>query len=302
MQIRYNSFSSFLRNKFPGEKIRKIPINAGFQCPNKNGDISDEGCIFCDNYGSGPIKTFTKSIRKQIEIFTSVNKGKKFIAYYQAHTNTYASKEEIEEKYGIPFEYKDIVGLFIGTRPDSIAENIYPVIEKIADKTYLAVELGLQSIHAKSLDLLNRNHSYEQFLNTFNRLKSAGIDVIVHLIVGIPGEKKSDMLATVKEMNRIKPAGVKFHLLHVLKNTKLFDMYEDGKIKLMEKEDYIDTIIELLASLDKEIVVHRITGDRDSEIFHAPEWAADKVNVINEIHNRMEELDLHQGELIKIVD
>ena len=299
MQIRYNSLNSFLKNKFPGNKVRKIPINAGFPCPNKNGDISDEGCIFCDSYGSGPLKTFTQPIRKQIEMFTSFNKGKKFIAYYQAHTNTYASKEELEEKYGIPFEYKDIVGLYIGTRPDSIAENIYPVLEEIAAKTYLSVELGLQSIHEKSLHLLNRNHSYEQFLSTFERLKSSGIDVIVHLIVGIPGESKPDMVATVKEMNRIKPAGVKFHLLHVLKNTRLFEMYEKGEIKLMEKNEYINTIVELLASLDKNIVVHRLTGERDPEIFHAPEWALDKASVINEIHKRMEELDLRQGELIQ---
>ncbi len=298
MKSRYNSFSSFLKTRFPGEKIRKIPINAGFPCPNKNGDISDEGCIFCDKYGSGPISTFTQPIRKQIEIFTSANKGKKFIAYYQAHTNTYASKEELEEKYSIPFEYKDIVGLFIGTRPDSIAENIYPVLEKLADKTYLSVELGLQSIHAKSLDILNRNHSYEQFINTFDRLKSSGIDVIVHLIIGIPGESKADMMATVREMNRIKPAGIKFHLLHVLKNTKLFNMFKKGEIKLMEKDEYIDIIVELLTTLDEEIVVHRLTGDRDSEIFHAPEWAADKVKVINEIHKRMEDLDLRQGQLL----
>ncbi len=298
MKPRYNSFSSFLKTRFPGEKIRKIPINAGFPCPNKNGDISDEGCIFCDKYGSGPISIYTQPIRKQIEMFTSTNKGKKFIAYYQAHTNTYASKEELEEKYSIPFEYKDIVGLFIGTRPDSIAENIYPVLEKLAGRTYLSVELGLQSVHDKSLNILHRNHSYEQFLNTFDRLKSSGIDVVVHLIVGIPGESKADMIATIKEMNRIKPAGVKFHLLHVLKNTKLFDMYEKGEIKLMEKMEYIDTIIELLTSLDEEIVIHRLTGDRDSEIFHAPDWAADKVNIINEIHNRMEELDFRQGQLV----
>ncbi len=298
MQIRYNSFSSFLKNKFPGEKVRKIPINAGFPCPNKNGDISDEGCIFCDSYGSGPIKTFTQPIRKQIEMFTSANKGKKFIAYYQAHTNTYASKEELEEKYGIPFEYKDIVGLFIGTRPDSIAENIYPVLEKIASKTYLSVELGLQSVHDKSLLILNRNHSYEQFLSTFERLKSSGIDVIVHLIVGIPGESKTDMIATVMEMNRIKPAGVKFHLLHVLKNTRLYEMYEKKEIKLMEKSEYVNTMVELLASLDKNIVVHRLTGERDSAIFHAPEWALDKGSVISEIHKRMEELDIRQGDLV----
>jgi len=299
-QIRYNSFNSFLKKKFPGYKVRKIPINAGFSCPNKNGDISDEGCIFCDNYGSGPIKTFTQSIRQQIEMFTSANKGKKFIAYYQAHSNTYASPEEIEEKYNIIFEYNNIVGLFIGTRPDSIEVDVYPVLEKISRKTYLSVELGLQSIHEKSLDLLNRNHSYEVFLETFEKLRSSCIDVIVHLIIGIPGETKKDMQETIQEMNRIKPAGVKFHLLHVLKNTKLFDMYENGEIKLMKKNEYIKTIVDLIGELDKDIVVHRLTGDRDVEIFHAPEWALDSKRVISTIQKRMDDLDLNQGQTSRI--
>jgi len=294
--MRYNSFSSFLKTRFPGEKVRKIPINAGFPCPNKDGDISDEGCIFCDQYGSGPIRSFTQPIRQQIEMFTSVNKGKKFIAYYQSHTNTYASREELEKKYSIPLEYNDIVGLFIGTRPDSIADNIYPVLEQFADKTYLSVELGLQSVHPKSLELLNRNHSHEKFLDTFDRLKSSGIDVIVHLIAGIPGESRADMKKTVLEMNRIKPAGVKFHLLHVLKNTRLYDMYEKGEVRLMEKDEYVDTIVELLSTLHRDIVVHRLTGERDSEIFHAPQWAMNKGSVISAIHKRMEELDIRQGQ------
>ncbi len=298
MQIRYNSFNSFLKKKFPGEKIRKIPINAGFSCPNKNGEISEEGCIFCDKYGSGPIETFSQPIRKQIEIFTSVNKGKKFIAYYQAHSNTYAPQDELEKKYKIIFEYSDIVGLFIGTRPDSIAGNVYPLLEEIGEKTYLSVELGLQSIHEKSLNLLNRNHSYNIFLETFEKLRSSGIDVIVHLIVGIPGESMSDMQKTISEMNRIKPAGIKFHLLHVLKDTELFNMYERGEVKLMEKEKYVDTIVQLLAGLDKNIVIHRLTGERDLRIFHAPEWALDKPGVISSIHKRMEDLDLQQGQLI----
>ena len=296
MLIRYNSFNSFLKKKFPGSSIRKIPINAGFPCPNKNGDLSDAGCIFCDRYGSGPIDNFTQPIRKQIEMFTSVNKGKKFIAYYQAHSNTYASNEELERKYTIIFEYEDIVGLFVGTRPDTVSDASLPLLKNLSEKTYLSVELGLQSIHEKSLQFLNRNHTYGTFLDTFGKLKTAGIDVIVHLIVGIPGETMSDMRKTVLEINRIKPAGVKFHLLHVLKDTPLYDMYERGEVKLMRKEQYVNTIVTLLAELDNDIVVHRITGDRDEELFHAPEWAQDKGRVIADIHKRMNELDLYQGQ------
>jgi len=300
MQIRYNSLNSFLKKKFQCNKVRKIPINAGFPCPNKNGDISDEGCIFCDKFGSGPITTFNQSIRKQIEVFTSVNEKIKFIAYYQAHSNTYASVKELEEKYNIIFEYEDIVGLFIGTRPDSIAPDVLSLLDKIAKKTYLSIELGLQSIHGKSLDFLKRNHSYETFLDTFYKLKESNIDVIVHLIVGIPGENMDDMKKSVREMNRIKPAGVKFHLFHVLKETELFNMYNRGEIKLMERAEYIDTIVELIGELNEDIIVHRLTGDRDLKLFHAPKWAIDRKRVISGIQNRMRQLNIRQGDRQKI--
>lgn len=298
MKNRYNSFNSFLRKKFPGVKVRKIPVNAGFQCPNKNGDISNEGCIFCDIYGSGPIRSFTLSIRDQIEKYMERHKGDKFIAYYQAHSNTYADVRELEEKYRIIFDYEDIVGFFIGTRPDAVKEEVYPLLRKFNKKTYLTVELGLQSVHEKSLDFLNRNHSYEKFLETFFKLKEMDIDVLVHLIVGIPGESREDMIESVREMNRIKPAGVKFHLMHILKDTHLFDLYKKGKVELMEMESYVETITELIGGLDPDIVIHRLTGERDREIFVAPEWALNKNNVINLINRKMEEFDIFQGDLL----
>ena len=224
MQELYNSFNSYLKKRFK-QKIRKIPINAGFTCPNKDGQISSQGCVFCDTYGSGPIKHFELSISHQIKIFIENHPGCKYIAYYQAHTNTCAPVEELRRKYEIAFDFKDIVGLFIGTRPDAIADNVYPLLEELNKKIFLTVELGLQSVHNKSLRFLNRNHTYRQFLDTFDKLKERGIDVVVHLIVGIPGETPADMLRTIKEMNRVKPVGIKLHLMHVLKNTPLFDMY-----------------------------------------------------------------------------
>lgn len=280
--------------------MRKIPINAGFTCPNKDGQISSQGCIFCDPYGSGPIKPFDLSISQQIKTFMENHPGCKYIAYYQAHTNTCAPVVALRRKYEIPFDFKDIVGLFIGTRPDAIAQNVYPLLEELNKKTYLTVELGLQSIHNKSLRFLNRNHSYQQFLDTFEKLKKKGIDVVVHLIVGIPGETPADMLRTIKEMNRIKPAGLKLHLMHVLKNTPLFDMYEKGKIKLPEKNQYVDLIVHLLAHLDPAIVIHRLTGERDKEIFHAPLWALNKNEVIQAIRSKMLEKNIVQGKCLQI--
>lgn len=297
MQKLYNSFNSYLKKRFK-QKIRKIPINAGFTCPNKDGQISSQGCIFCDTYGSGPIKHFELSISQQITSFIETHPGCKYIAYYQAHSNTNAPVEELRRKYEIAFDFKDIVGLFIGTRPDAIADNVYPLMEELNKKTFLTVELGLQSIHSKSLQFLNRNHTYQQFLDTFEKLKKTGIEVVVHLIVGIPGETPADMLKTIKEMNRIKPDGLKLHLMHVLKNTPLYDLYESGKIKLPDKNQYVDLIVRLLAHLDPAIVIHRLTGERDKEIFHAPPWALNKNEVIHAIRSKMIEKNIFQGKCL----
>lgn len=295
----YNSFSSYLKKRFPGVKVRKIPVNAGFPCPNKNGAVSTGGCIFCDGYGSGPIRTYQLPIREQVRRFIGAREDLNYIAYYQAHSNTYAPAAELREKYNIIFEFPGIVGLFIGTRPDAIAEDVYPLLEEMNRRTYLTVELGLQSTHAKSLEFLTRNHTYPQFLDAFQKLKERNIDVLVHLITGIPGETEADMLATVREMNRLKPAGVKFHLMHILKNTPLYDLYQREPFRLLEKDEYIDLTITLLEHLDPSIVIHRLTGERDREIFYAPEWTMDKSDVIQTLRNTMTERNTYQGRLFR---
>lgn len=291
----YYSVNTFLREKFNNQKVRKIPINAGFGCPNKDGTVSFTGCIFCDRYGSGPIKTFILPIEDQIRHFIQGHGGIKYIAYYQAHCNTHAPVEELRRKYEIIFDFEDIVGLFIGTRPDAVADDVYPLLEDLNQRTYLSVELGLQSIHEKSLQYLNRNHTYRQFLETFLKLKRLNIDVVVHLIVGIPGESRRDMLETAQEMNRIKPAGVKFHLFHVLKDTPLHEMYQRDEFRLPGKEEYVDVMVTLLEHLDPAIVIHRLTGERDREIFVAPRWALNKIDTLNAIRNAMARRRTHQG-------
>jgi len=298
MIVPYYSVNQFFKEKFNGEKVWKIPINAGFSCPNKDGKFSKNGCIYCDVYSSGPIKTFNLSIEEQIENFVQSRKEKKFIAYYQANSNTYAPVDELKRKYDIIFKYDNIKGLFIGTRPDAIADEVYPILEDLNKKTYLCVELGLESIHQKSLDFLNRNHTYLDFLKTFNKLKLLNIDVVIHLIIGIPGESREDMLKSVEEINRIKPKGVKFHMLHILKDTKLESLYRQGQIKLLNIEEYTDIIVFLLERLDKDIVVHRLTGERDKEIFVAPLWALDKNKTIQRIQKKMIQVKTKQGKLV----
>lgn len=293
----YYSFNSFLRERFNRQKVRKIPINAGFSCPNKDGKLSKKGCIFCDVYGAGAIENFDLSISKQIEIYIENHPGCKYIAYFQAHSNTYAPVAELRQKYEIIFNYKDIIGLFIGTRPDCIAAEAYHLLERLHKRTFLAIELGLQSVHQRSLAYLNRNHTYRQFLETFNKLKELGINVIVHLIIGIPGESKEEILETVNEMNRLKPAGIKFHLFHILEGTPLREEYNKKKFKLLEMTEYIDLVILLLEKLDPGIVIHRLTGERERQIFYAPDWALAKINVINAIKSKMKEQNTCQGRL-----
>lgn len=297
----YYSFNTFLKQTF-GQRVWKIPVNAGFSCPNKDGTISTQGCIFCDAYGSGPIQSMKMqlSIPEQIERFIQGHSGMKYIAYYQAHSNTCAPVEVLRKQYEHIFNYEEIVGLFIGTRPDSIAQDIYPLLTELSRKTYLTIELGLQSVHPKSLEFLTRNHSYQQFLETFNALKSINIDVVVHLIIGIPGETRQDMQETIREMNRIKPAGVKFHMLHVLKNTPLFELYDNKPFSLLEQDDYVDLMVELLEHLDPSIVIHRLTGERDKEIYHAPLWALDKHSTINAIRQKMTDNQTYQGRLLHL--
>ena len=236
MHERFYSVNDFFRKKFSGQKVIKIPIQAHFDCPNKDGTLSSKGCVFCDRYGSGPIRSWNVTIRQQIETFIREHPGRKYIAYYQAHTNTYAPVAELEKKYRLVFSYEDIVGLFVGTRPDAIADEVYPLLDKMKRRIYLSVELGLQSIHEKSLVFLNRNHTYSDFIQTFAALKNHGIDVLVHLIIGIPGETLDDMLATIREINRLKPAGVKFHLFHILKETPLHHLHLQNPLSLLAQE------------------------------------------------------------------
>lgn len=291
----FNSFTGFLNKKYPGQKILKIPINAGFSCPNRDGFFSKEGCIFCDSFAAGPIRTAHNSIEQQIEKYIAVHPDKKYIAYFQSHSNTYGHISELRRKFEIVFNYENIVGLFIGTRPDIISDPAFLLLKELNQRIYLTVELGLQSIHAPSLLLLKRNHSYQQFLDTFQKLQALKIDTVIHLIIGIPGETREHMLATIEEMNRLKPKGIKFHLLHVLKNTALYRQYLKTPFSLLSQDEYGDLIVFLIEHLDPDIVIHRLTAEREREIFYAPEWALNKQAVLNSIKLKMKKADTFQG-------
>jgi uncharacterized protein len=291
----FNSFSGYLKKKFPGQKVLKIPLNAGFSCPNRDGYFSKGGCIFCDSFGAGPIRTAHLSIGQQIEKYIAEHPDKKYLAYFQSHSNTYGPVSELRQKFEIVFNYENIVGLFIGTRPDIISAPAFLLLEEINRRLYLTVELGLQSVHDSSLLFLNRNHTYQQFLETFKKLQALKIDTVIHLIIGIPGETREDMLATIEIMNRLKPQGIKFHLFHVLKDTPLYRQYLKAPFPLLSRDDYVDLIVSLLEYLDPEIVIHRLTAEREKEIFYAPEWALNKQVVLNLIKLKMKKANTFQG-------
>jgi radical SAM protein (TIGR01212 family) len=291
----YNSFSGFLKKKFPGQKILKIPVAAGFPCPNRDGLISQAGCIFCDPFAAGPIRNAHLSVEQQIERYIAVHPGRKYIVYFQSHSNTYGPVSELRRKYEVVFNYENIVGFFIGTRPDMISAPAFLLLEEMRERLYLTVELGLQSIHAKSLSLLKRNHTYSQFLETFQRLQTGKIDTVVHLIIGIPGETRDHMLDTIEEMNRLKPAGIKFHLLHVLKETALHRQYLKKPFPLLSQDEYAELIVFLLQRLDPDIVIHRLTAEREREMFVAPEWALNKQAVLDAIRLKMKKKSAFQG-------
>lgn len=286
MNLPYRSFNAQMQTIF-GERVHKIPLDAGMHCPNKTGEISDKGCLFCDSYGAGYIAHHGMKLADQIAEFKMHRKEKKFLAYFQANSNTYASVEKLSSLFDACLSHDDICGLIVATRPDCLPERILSLLELYAQKTFLVVELGLQTIHESSLLWLNRNHTYAQFLDAFLELRRRQIRVVVHLIVGIPAEQVEDNRQTIQKMNDLFPWAVKFHALHVLKGTALNEMYQRGELRLMQREEYINIVMELLECLHPEIGVHRLSADRDVRLFVAPDWLQHKTSVVNEIHQRM---------------
>lgn len=291
----FYSFAAFLKERFPGERVRKIPIDAGFSCPNRDGTTSADGCIFCDPFASGPVATAGWTIERQIELQLRRRPGAKFIAYFQSHCNTHGPVAELRRKYETVFRYREIVGLAVGTRPDALPAPVLALLQEMGRRIYLCVELGLQSVHERSLAWLNRNHNYEQFADSCRRLRRRGIDVVVHLIVGIPGETREDMRATIAAMNALKPAGVKFHLLHVLRGTELQARHARAGLPLLGAEEYVDIVCDLLERLDPGIVVQRLAVDREQGLFIAPSWARNKAAVLQAIRKEMRRRGSVQG-------
>jgi uncharacterized protein len=296
---RYNSLNYFLREKF-GEKVFKISLDAGFSCPNRDGTISRGGCVFCSERGSGDFagdRNF--SITRQFEDIKIMMNKKwkegKYIAYFQAYTNTYGNIEILREKYEEALKQEGVVGLAIATRPDCLGDEVIELLKEINSKVYLWIELGLQTVNEKTAKLINRGYTLDIFEQALKKLRAAGIDVVVHTIFGLPEESKEDMLATVNYIAHSDIQGVKFHLLHLMKGTPLVKLYEMGRLKFLEEEDYINLICRAITLLPESMVIHRLTGDAPRQLLIGPLWSLKKWEILNAIDRNLIENSLYQG-------
>ena len=292
---RYHTLNYFYKNKF-GEKVFKISLNGNFSCPNfKNGN----GCIFC-SHGSGDfagnkdddLVTQFYNIKEMME---KKWPDGKFIGYFQANTNTYAPLDILKEKYETVLNLPNVIGLSIATRSDAISDECLDYLDELNKRTYLTIELGLQSIHDKTLKLINRGHDLKNFEDCVKKLQARNINIIVHIINGLPYETKEMMLETVKYLNKLKINGIKIHMLHVVKDTPLATMYEQEKFHILTKDEYIDIVCDQLELLDEDIVIHRITGDPTKEDLITPDWLLKKFCVLNDIDKEMKRRNSYQG-------
>jgi uncharacterized protein len=301
---RYRKFSRHLREKF-GCRVYKVTIDAGMSCPNRDGTLSDAGCIYCDpGGGSGRGETVSRlSISQQIENGIKGLKrryqAEKFIAYFQSFTNTYAPLHRLKQMYDEATAHPDIVGLSLATRPDCLSREIMDLISGYAEHLYTWIELGIQSVHTASLEYIGRGHGLFAIVDSMNAIRERPVRQCAHLIVGLPGESKDDMRETVRTVSRLGADAVKFHMLYIARGARLLHEYERGRVPLLSREEYVDTVVMLLENLAPETLIQRLTSDAHPDILVAPEWLADKSRVIQEIETALEERDTWQGRIYK---
>ncbi len=296
---KYNQYSQHLEDMF-GCKIYKITLDAGFDCPNRDGNLSSGGCIFCEEGGSfSRAHCNTLSVQQQVEAgvekLKSRFKAQKFISYFQAYSNTYAPVDKLKEIYDQSLLHKDVIGISIGTRPDCVDKEKIKLISSYTSNHYVWIEYGLQTIHNKTLGFINRGHSYEDFLNAVNITKDKDINICAHVIIGLPGESRKNMLETAKALADLGINGIKIHLLCVLKNTKLEKMYLNNEFQLFSAEEYIETVCDFLELLPPEVTIHRLAGNGLKRILVAPNWLCEKFKLLNAIDQELDKRKSFQG-------
>ncbi len=300
MEKRYRLFSAELKNRFGG-RVHKISVDAGFTCPNRGGTRERPGCLFCDPGGSGAV-----GIERRLDIAGQLEAGKEvmarkykaelFLAYLQPFSNTFAPAEQLRTRYDEALAVPGVVGLAVGTRPDCLPSEVLDLLADYHHRTYFWLELGLQSSHDRTLAWLRRGHDYAAFLRAFAAARERGLRICVHVILGLPGEDRSAMLATADALARLEVDGVKIHLLHVLRGTPLGELYQSGKVAVLGQDEYVSLAADFLERLHPRTVVQRLTGDGPRELLLAPLWSLNKWEVLNAIDAELERRGSRQGD------
>ena len=294
---RYNHLNEYLKNKF-GERTLKICIDGGFTCPNRDGTLGYGGCIYCSEKGSGELINNVKGISEQVKYYFTTYRAQraiKFIAYFQNFTNTYDSIENLKIKYNSALIDNRIVALAVATRPDCINEEIVKLLKSYSDKYYVWVDLGFQTANENTAKFINRGYSNNEFSNAVKLLNKYNIDIVTHIMVGLPGETQSDLEKTVDFINEHNIQGIKIHSTYIVENTVLADLYKNKKYTPITLENYLESVVYILTHIDKDIIIHRFSGDAPKDTLIAPDWNTHKKWVLNGLNKIMAERNLFQG-------
>jgi radical SAM protein (TIGR01212 family) len=300
---RYHAFSRFLRQRF-GTRVFRVTLDGGFTCPNVDGSVAVGGCVFCDNRSFSPNRRLPRTpiaaqLARGVALLGQRYGADRFLAYFQAATNTYAPVEKLRRLYDEGLAHPQIVGLAVGTRPDCVPDPVLDLLEGYARERYVCVELGLQSSHDRSLDWMNRGHHFDAFVDAVRRCRGRGFDVCTHVILNLPGESRDDMLATADALAALPVQAVKVHNLHVVRNTPLERMYRDGTVTLFERDEYVGVVCDFLERLPAHLVIQRLSGDAPPDYLVAPRWCLDKPALLRAIHAELERRDSWQGKHVR---
>ncbi len=306
MKARYNSINDYLKNRF-GERIYKVILESGCGCPNRDGTLSTQGCIFCNELSSNPTMDddirlsdlpIAEQLRRGIAYVKNRHGVSKFISYLQSGSNTYGPLQGLTRIYNDAIDHPDVVGLAVSTRPDCLSSAMLDVLEGFSRRIMLWVELGLQSAHDDVLERIGRSHTVGQFSNACSQLQRRSIPVCAHIIIGLPGETRTHLIETARFLNEHNVWGVKIHNLHVLKDTKLATLYDEGKIGLLTLKRYAELVVDFLEHLSPDIVIHRLNSHSPRSITVAPHWSINKLAIFNEVEAELQRRDSWQGKQI----
>lgn len=300
---RYNTLNNELKKEF-GDKVMKLSLDGGFTCPNRDGTIGTNGCIFCSDEGSGEFTgsrfvSIEEQVEQQKRLLSKKWKADKYIVYFQNFTNTYASVDRLRKLYYEAIKIEGVVGLAIATRPDCLDGDILDLLSELNKETYLWIELGLQTIHEKSTKFIRRGYELSIYDEAIKNLKDRGIKVVTHIIIGLPNETNQDVLKTVEHVAMTNTWGVKIHSLYIQKETDLYDFYIENPFSIRNMEEYIGIVADSIEILPKDMIIHRLTGDGKRSLLYEPQWTLDKLRVLTGIDKELETRNSTQGEKFK---